>query len=232
MRILAIFAHPDDESIGPSGTLTMLSAQGNTVGLVTLTRGEAGSLGISRSLGSDELARRRSKELQCAVEILGIKQLRLHSLPDKRLSTIPEKDGITIIQDEIESFNPDSIITFHENGITGHPDHKTTTKWIRQVLKNLEKPPRLLYFGLSEEQAGFFPQRKLLWINNQDVTHKIDVHAFLNSKLKALKCHETQAELMEKLNTTPEKFVQMYRYEYFSSIIPKMKNSGIKEKFE
>ena len=145
---------------------------------------------------------------------------------------MPEKEGLSIIQDEIDSFNPDSIITFHENGITGHPDHITTTKWIRTVLSNRVKPPRLFYYGLSEEQAGFFPQRKLFWINHQDITHKIDVNAFLNSKLKALKCHETQAELMEKLSTTPEDFVQMYRYEYFSSVIPKMNNIGLKEKFE
>ena len=50
--------HPDDESFGPAGTLAMLSSQKHRTGLVTLTRGEAGSLGISKEEVKEIIARK------------------------------------------------------------------------------------------------------------------------------------------------------------------------------
>ena len=100
MNVLAIFAHPDDESFGPAGTLAMLSAQGHQTGLITMTRGEAGSLGISKELGPEELAKRRSEELKCAAGILNVSYLSIHDLPDKKLSEIPDERGLKIIKNE------------------------------------------------------------------------------------------------------------------------------------
>jgi LmbE family N-acetylglucosaminyl deacetylase len=210
----------------------MLAKQQNSVGLVTLSRGEAGSLGISRLLSPDELASRRSKELRCAAKVLGIEYLNLHNLPDKNFSDISQESGLSIVRKEIKKFNPDMIITFHTNGISGHSDHKTTSRWVHTVLKELDNPPKLFFYGLTEEQADQVQDRKLHWMTPEEITHKIDVKAYLNLKLRALECHETQAELLEKMNTSREKFVQMNEFEHFSCIIPDIHKTGIKEKFE
>ncbi len=63
MKLLAIFAHPDDESYGPAGTLARATRGGHIVSLLTLTHGESGSLGISKNLSVEKFAKRRNQEL-------------------------------------------------------------------------------------------------------------------------------------------------------------------------
>ena len=109
MRILTSFAHPDDESYGPGGTLARATRTGHIVSLLTLTHGESGSMGISKSLSSEELAKRRSLELRCAAEKLGIQHLQIHNLSDKQLQDTPEHYGITIIMQEINSVKSDIL---------------------------------------------------------------------------------------------------------------------------
>ena len=48
LRLMAILAHPDDESLGFGGTLAKYAAEGIHVALVTATRGERGWTGASR----------------------------------------------------------------------------------------------------------------------------------------------------------------------------------------
>ena len=91
MRILTAFAHPDDESYGPAGTLAQATRNGHIVSLLTLTHGESSSQGISKNLSATELAKRRSQELRCAVKILGIQHLQIHNFSDKHLQDIPQQ---------------------------------------------------------------------------------------------------------------------------------------------
>ena len=114
MRILAVFAHPDDESFGPAGTIIKAIRSGHTVSLLTLTQGEAGTLGISKYLSATNLAKQRRKELKCAVKKLGIQHFQIQNLSDNHLQYIPDQVGIDIIKVKISRFKPDIIITYHE----------------------------------------------------------------------------------------------------------------------
>jgi len=232
MNVLSIFAHPDDESFGPAGTLAMLSSKLHRTGLVTLTRGEAGSLGISKELGPEELARRRSEELKCSAHFLGINYLSIHDLQDKKLSEIPAEVGLEIVKKEIEKFMPEMVITFHPNGISGHKDHITVTNWINQILREMETPPRLLYYGLVPEQTRLYPHRKLHPMAPSEVTHKIDTAHFFDQKIKAIECHKTQEELWKSLQSSPKNFEDISRWEYFSQAIPKPASKEIKFQFD
>jgi LmbE family N-acetylglucosaminyl deacetylase len=232
MNIISIFAHPDDESFGPAGTLSMLASNAHRTGLVTLTRGEAGSLGISKELGPEELARRRGEELKCSANFLGINYLSIYDLPDKKLSEIPAEVGLNIIRKEIEKFKPEMVITFHPNGISGHKDHITVTNWLIQILKEMETPPKLLYYGLVPEQTKLYPHRKLYPMASAEVTHKIDTVRFFDQKIKAIECHKTQEELWKSLQTSPQNFEQISRWEYFSQVIPEPGSKKIKFQFE
>src|SRR5512135_1057492 len=124
MKILAVFAHPDDEAFGPSGTLSRYALTGHEVRLVTLTHGEAGSLGPAKHLTPAELGQLRSEELRCSARALHLSTLSIFDLPDGKLAQLPAERGLSIIRREIRATLPDAIITFHAAGISGHPDHQ------------------------------------------------------------------------------------------------------------
>ncbi|HMB69389.1 MAG TPA: PIG-L family deacetylase, partial [bacterium] len=76
--ILGIFAHPDDECMGPGGTLAMYAARGHRVAVVTATEGGAGRLFRDRptdDAGRAELRRTRHQETEAACRILGVEHL-------------------------------------------------------------------------------------------------------------------------------------------------------------
>ena len=220
MNLLAIFAHPDDESFGPAGTLARCAAENHQTGLITLTRGEAGSLGISKTYTPSELAQKRSEELRCAAEKLGISYLKIYDLPDKNLSNIPNEKGLSIVQKEIELFNPGVIITFHENGISGHPDHKKVTQWVLAAVDRMETPPVLFCFGILPEHARMIPDRKLFAMPESDVTHKIGVGEYFTQKKAAIACHLTQEELWKTFQDLPISYETYSRWEYFMQVRP------------
>jgi LmbE family N-acetylglucosaminyl deacetylase len=228
MKLLAIFAHPDDESFGPAGTLAKYAAAGHEVGLVTLTRGEAGSLGISKQLGPGLLAELRSQELRCAAKILGISYLHIHQLPDKQLSELPDETGISIIENEIEQFSPGIIITYDEEGITGHPDHKTVSRWVLETVDKMKGAPVLLWFGVTRQQVAHLEDRRMFALNPADITHRIDVREVLQKKIDAIHCHETQDELWKKMEKSPDGFESFSRWEHFMQVRPLPKEATIR----
>src|SRR5512147_3076561 len=98
MKILAVFAHPDDEAFGPSGTLSRYALNGHEVRLSTLTHGEAGSLGPAKHLTPVELGQLRSKELHCSAQALHMSALNIYDLPDGKLTQLPAHRGLSIIR--------------------------------------------------------------------------------------------------------------------------------------
>ncbi len=70
--LLAVLAHPDDESFGMGGTLALYARRGVNVHLVCATRGEAGEVAPEMLEGFSSVAERRVEELRCAAGILGL----------------------------------------------------------------------------------------------------------------------------------------------------------------
>ncbi len=77
--LLAVYAHPDDESFASGGTIARLTADGVRVVLVCATRGEAGEISDPTLATPDNLAEVREAEMRCAAEELGISELVLLS---------------------------------------------------------------------------------------------------------------------------------------------------------
>lgn len=223
MRILATFAHPDDESYGPAGTLAQATRSGHIVSLLTLTHGESGSLGISKNLSATELAKRRSQELKCAARKLGIQRLQIHNLSDKQLKYVPEQLGVDIVKDEIKHFKPDIVITYHENTISGHPDHLAVTKWTLNAVKSIQNPPGLFFFGLDQEQTSMITFRKLIPISNSEVTHRINVENFISDKIAAIQCHKTQNAVWHQFEKMKTNYKNFAKWEVFIQKWPKPK---------
>jgi LmbE family N-acetylglucosaminyl deacetylase len=71
-KLLAVFAHPDDESFGPGGTLAHYAGQGTDVRLLCATRGEVGDIPQGLLKEGQDIAQLRESELRCAAEHLGL----------------------------------------------------------------------------------------------------------------------------------------------------------------
>ena len=133
-RLLAVFAHPDDESFGPGGTLARYAHEGR-VRLLCATRGEVGTVDAHLLEGFKDIADLRSNELACAAGHLGIQDLyflnyRDSGMPGSETSRHPESlaqaplDEVTAkVVAHIREIKPQVVVTFDQYGGYGHPDH-------------------------------------------------------------------------------------------------------------
>lgn len=134
--LLGIFAHPDDESFGPGGTLARYAAEGKDVHVIIATDGIAGSIeDVNAVNGHATLAQARSRELSNAAVALGVTSI--WSLPYRdsgMRNSLDNQHPDALIQQPLEQIlaevlgylrrlRPDVIITHDPFGGYGHPDH-------------------------------------------------------------------------------------------------------------
>ena len=147
-HVLAVVAHPDDESFGLGATISAFVASGATVDVLCLTRGEASTLqGIE-----GDLSRIREHELRSAGDALGVRSVDLRSLPDGGLHDLPEPVLDAEVRQSVAATRPDGIITFDTTGISGHPDHVAATHAAIRVADSDELP--VLAWTLPDEICG------------------------------------------------------------------------------
>jgi LmbE family N-acetylglucosaminyl deacetylase len=127
-RLMAVLAHPDDESLGVGGTLAKYSAEGVDVSLVTATRGEGGRFcghpcGDERHPGPLALGNIRETELRAAASVLGVREVSLLDYQDQHLDRADPREVVGLIATHLRRFRPDVVVTFGPDGAYGHPDH-------------------------------------------------------------------------------------------------------------
>ena len=127
-RLMAVLAHPDDESLGFGGTLAKYASQGADVFLLTATRGDAGRYrghpaADPRHPGAQALANIRETELRAAAAVLGIREVSMLDYRDQHLDRADPREAIGRIVRELRRVRPDVVVTFGPDGAYGHPDH-------------------------------------------------------------------------------------------------------------
>ncbi|MBI1856759.1 PIG-L family deacetylase [Candidatus Saccharibacteria bacterium] len=127
--ILSVWAHPDDETLSCAGIMMAAIANDQKVICVTATRGEAGVRDESRWPATN-LGKIRSKELAAALKIMGVTDHHWLDYPDGGCDTAQEEKAAQKIAHLIEYHNPDTILTFGPEGLTGHSDHCTVSRWV------------------------------------------------------------------------------------------------------
>ncbi len=132
--IMSIWAHPDDESFTAAGIMTTAIKNGQEVVCLTATKGEAGIQDESRWPPA-ELGEIRAKELESALKQIGIKHHFWLGYHDGQCQEVDTDEAVTKIKEFIEQFKPDTILTFGPDGITGHNDHRTVSKWVSEATK-------------------------------------------------------------------------------------------------
>ena len=123
-KLMAVLAHPDDESLGFGGTLAKYSAEGVETYLVTATRGERGRFfSPDKKPEPAEVGQVREAELRAAAATLGIREVVILGYPDGAVDQIDAATAIAAIVQHIRRVRPHVVITFGPDGAYGHPDH-------------------------------------------------------------------------------------------------------------
>jgi LmbE family N-acetylglucosaminyl deacetylase len=212
--ILGVFAHPDDESMGPGGTLARYAAAGHRCLVATATAGDAGRHFADRPEhdgGRKRLAAIREQETVRACEILGVTHLGFWGWKDGRLSDHDvlevEQRIVAILRRE----RPDVVITFHGSGISFHPDHRVITLATMGAFLGSGRPewyasgegaplpphaPAKLYGYTVDGAAGF----RVDWPRHtygsppEEITTVIDTREWADVRWKAIEAHESQRD--------------------------------------
>jgi len=185
--LLVILAHPDDESFPIGGTLAKYAAEGARIVLVSATRGEAGI----PALGAEETAHRRERELRAAAKILGVNRLEFLDYMDGEFERADEEQVVAKLVAIFHKENPEVVITFGPDGISGHPDHVATHRFVTRAFECATLPGRLFYLMPSEatqQGCGIPPSEEAAG----GPVATIDVGAYLVTKVRAMQAHVSQ----------------------------------------
>ncbi|HMK09369.1 MAG TPA: PIG-L deacetylase family protein [Anaerolineales bacterium] len=135
LTLLAVLAHPDDETFGPGGTLALYAWRGVQVHLLCATRGEVGTVAPELLAGYASIGDLRQHELECAAETLGLAGVHflgyrdsgMPGSPDnahpKALAAAPTEQVAAAIVEWMRRVRPQVVITFDPIGGYRHPDH-------------------------------------------------------------------------------------------------------------
>src|SRR5512135_950548 len=133
--LLAVLAHPDDETFGMGGTLALYARRGDSVYLVCATRGEVGTVDPEHLQNYSSIAELREAELRCAAEHLGLRGVyflgyRDSGMPGSEDNKHPEAQVAHSVDEVagkvvnyIRQLKPDAVLTFDPIGGYRHPDH-------------------------------------------------------------------------------------------------------------
>jgi LmbE family N-acetylglucosaminyl deacetylase len=131
--ILAIFAHPDDETFGVGGSLALAAERGHAAWLICATNGDEGGRPGEHADDHAMDPAIRQAELRCACRALGIADPIFLGYRDSGMENWSRKPGafadadpeeaIGRIVAEIRRHRPAVVVTFDPGGIYGHPDH-------------------------------------------------------------------------------------------------------------
>ena len=133
--LLAIFAHPDDETFGVGGTMALYRDRGIPVTMISATRGEVGEISPGTAATPETLGRFREQELRDACAILGVTDVRFLDFRDSGMAGTPENNDLRCLHQAepdrvieplvraIRELQPDVIATWDASGGYGHPDH-------------------------------------------------------------------------------------------------------------
>jgi N-acetylglucosamine malate deacetylase 2 len=122
--VLAVVAHPDDESFGMGAVLAAFARAGTSITVLSFTHGEASTLHD----GDGDLANIRASEFAAAGRVLGVASSELLAYPDGRLAEQPLEELAERVRDATESVSARGLLVFDEGGITGHSDHRRATE--------------------------------------------------------------------------------------------------------
>jgi LmbE family N-acetylglucosaminyl deacetylase len=204
-RLLAIFAHPDDETFRPGGTLALLAKQGVCVEVLTFTHGEAGSCGDPPLYTPEELPAVRARELQCACAALDIQPPRLLDYADGHLQEADSEVMVAHILSIASEIKPQVLLSFGPDGLSGHPDHIAVGQWAFEVFLHAGETAALYTVTVPRSLAQKMDMRQVHPVPDEAIALTVDVSSVWETKRAAMRCHATQLSSSPMMNAPEER---------------------------
>lgn len=232
LRLLCVFAHPDDESLGTGGMLAKYAAEGVEVTLVTATRGEYGWNGVPEiDPGPRGMGQIREGELRAAAATLGLHEVAFLDYIDGQLDQADPGEASARITAHVRRVRPHVVVTFPPDGIYGHPDHVAISQFTSAALVcaadvNCDAPgglppyrvPKFYYTVDSQwlvDTVAATMGRISMIIDGVErqhtgwpdwaITTRIDATAHWRTAWKAISCHQTQVQgIVQALAGVPD----------------------------
>jgi LmbE family N-acetylglucosaminyl deacetylase len=222
--LLAVFAHPDDETFRPGGTLALLARLGVNVHVLTLTHGEAGSCGEPPLCTLDELPITRERELRCACAALGIKPPHVLDYPDGHLAEADPERVIADILAIVRQVCPQVLLSFGSDGLSGHPDHILVGKWAAEAFRRVEGAATLYTVAVPQSLATRLDITQVHPVPDETIALSVDVASVWETKLAAMRCHATQLSSSPMLSAPTERQRLFFGQEHF--VLAALRRSG------
>jgi LmbE family N-acetylglucosaminyl deacetylase len=219
LKLMAVLAHPDDESLGNGGMLAKYAAEGIEIHLVVATRGERGWPGDeSEYPGLETLGKMREVEVRAAAGVLGLHSVHFLDYLDGDLDTVPPAEVIAKIVGHLRRVKPDVVATFGPYGGYGHPDHIAICQFTTAAIVEAADPhslycqdlaphsvSKLYYMAETEEVFAVYQsvfgnlvmqidgvKRSIVAWPTWSVTTRINTWNHWRTVARAISCHRSQ----------------------------------------
>jgi LmbE family N-acetylglucosaminyl deacetylase len=223
--LLAIGAHPDDETVLAGGTLAWAARSGVAVHILCVTRGEGGEVGEPPVTTPDQLGAVREAELRCAGERLGATSVDFLPFEDPQMVPTTEDPApptalgrIAAEPPEFEAalvavirrLRPDLLLTHGTNGEYGHPQHLYTNQIVRHAFASAGDATACPEMGAPHSPAAlytwaaYYPtggdERLERLLNQDDPADWLLLldEGLVDAKEAAARCHVSQLALFQR----------------------------------
>ena len=218
-RLLAVIAHPDDESYAMAGTLALCSQHGAQVRVLCMSNGDAGRDRRSLVQSGSALGKLRKQELQNSCRAIGVDTPHYLGFPDGELEFADLEPFVKL---HIREFEPQVAITLGLDGAYGHVDHIATTRTLSRAAKKSDL--RILHTAF--EPGLFEPiyrnikrwrptlinpnlRRSQLGCPRADTALKVPIKSVREIKLGSIAAHISQLEAGDPMSFLMPGLIEM-----------------------
>lgn len=213
--LLAVFAHPDDETFRPGGTLALLARQGVGVHVLTATRGHAGSCGDPPQCTQQELPALRETELRCACSALGLNPPRLLDYQDGHLADVVPEEILEHILAAAAEIHPQVLLTFGPDGLSGHADHIVIGECAALAYARREDIAAIYTLAVPRSLAEELEMRQVHSVPDDQITLAVDVTPAWEVKQAGMACHRTQHGSTPLMHAPEARQRQFFGHEFY-----------------
>jgi LmbE family N-acetylglucosaminyl deacetylase len=206
--VLGVWAHPDDDIYLTAGLMAAAVEAGQRIVDVTATRGEGGSMDEEK-WPPTRMGDVRTNELLRSLDVLGVKEHHfLEGLVDIDMDTALDPSGADQVRRIMKEVDPDSVLTFGPEGMTGHVAHQDVSRWAGEAFAQVAKPGARLYHAVFPTSLADEWLEKLAPFNifrpgtpNVVADEEMDLYfelppQLLDRKIASIKEHASQIEAL------------------------------------
>jgi LmbE family N-acetylglucosaminyl deacetylase len=245
--LLAVMAHPDDESMAAGGLIVRHTRNDVPVHLVCATRGEQGRGSKPPGARPEDLAEIRMDELEAAANALALARVEIWDYPDGGVDKCDHTEITQRIWQEIATLRPAAVVTWGPDGGYGHPDHIAIGNCTDVAVAAMPEGdrPALYHLAVDEQLARFYREAARLVSPDGEalptaVSDHVDVVMDLSPdelqmKLRSIDCHKSQiADWMVELPEHPALLQQGWGHEPYITVpsrVAKLTTIGLLAEF-